>query len=49
VQPQFDPKSANVVANAIHGEVVPMNPLAENAASNLEIMSEKIAEGLREK
>ena len=49
VQPQFDPKSANVVANAIHGRVVPMNPLAENAAENLRIMSERIAEGLREK
>ncbi len=46
VQPQFDPKSANVVANAIHGQVVPMDPLAENAAESLDVMAEKIAEGL---
>ncbi len=48
VQPQFDRKSANVVATAIGGTVVPMDPLAENVADNLRTMSEKIAEGLKE-
>lgn len=42
VQPQFDPKSAQAIANAIHGEVVPLDPLAEDVAANLETMSTKI-------
>jgi zinc transport system substrate-binding protein len=42
VQPQFDPKSAQAIANAIHGEVVPLDPLAEDVAANLEIMASRI-------
>ncbi len=42
VQPQFDPKSAQAIANAIHGEVVPLDPLAEDVAANLETMATKI-------
>ena len=42
VQPQFDPRSAQAIANAIHGEVVPLDPLAEDVAANLEIMATKI-------
>ena len=42
VQPQFDRKSAQAVAHAIGGEVVPLNPLAEDVVTNLKIMAEKI-------
>lgn len=42
VQPQFDPKSARAVANAINGEVVPLDALAEDVVANLEIMAAKI-------
>ena len=42
VQPQFDPKSAQAIANAIHGEVVPLDPLAEDVAANLQLMAAKI-------
>ena len=42
VQPQFDPKSAQAIANAIHGEVVPLDPLAEDVAANLETIATKI-------
>ncbi len=42
VQPQFDPKSAQAVANAINGEVVPLDALAEDVVANLEIMASKI-------
>lgn len=44
VQPQFDPKSAQAIATAIHGEVVPLDPLAEDVAANLQIMSSRIAD-----
>jgi zinc transport system substrate-binding protein len=42
VQPQFDPRSATAVANAIDGEVVPLDPLAEDVVTNLEVMADKI-------
>ncbi|KAF0189837.1 MAG: hypothetical protein FD168_135 [Desulfobulbaceae bacterium] len=47
VQPQFDAKSAQTVATAIHGEVVPLDSLAEDVPANLEIMAEKIKAALR--
>lgn len=46
VQPQFDPKSAQAIANAINGEVVPLDPLAEDVAANLQIMAAKIKTAL---
>ncbi len=46
VQPQFDPKSASVVAAAIGGKVVPLNPLAEDVGENLKIMADRIAQAL---
>jgi zinc transport system substrate-binding protein len=45
-QPQFDPKSAEVVARAIGGRVVPLDPLAYDAAENLEMMAASIAASL---
>jgi len=47
VQPQFDPKSAQTVAQAIHGEVVPLDPLAENVPMNLQTMADKIKAALQ--
>ena len=46
VQPQFDPKSAQTVATAINGEVVPLDPLAEEVLSNIEIMAHKVQAAL---
>ncbi len=46
VQPQFDPRSAESVAQAIGGRVVLLDSLAENVAGNLEIMATKIEQAL---
>ena len=48
VQPQFDRKSAQAVAHAIGGEVVPLDPLSEDVAGNLKIMAEKIQSAFNE-
>ncbi len=48
VQPQFDRKSAQAVARAIGGVVVPLDPLAEDVAANLKIMAEKIESALKQ-
>lgn len=48
VQPQFDPKSAQTVADAIHGKVVPLDPLAEDVPLNLKTMADKIKTALQE-
>lgn len=47
VQPQFDAKSAQAVATAINGEVVPLDPLAEDVLTNLETMAAKIQAALK--
>jgi len=47
VQPQFDPKSAQTVADAIHGEVAPLDPLAEDVVLNLKTMADKIKAALQ--
>jgi zinc transport system substrate-binding protein len=49
VQPQFDPRSAESVATAIGGKVVPLDPLAENAVRNLENMASEIAQALEKR
>jgi len=43
VQPQYDTKSAQAIAAAINGSVLPLDPLAKDAIENLEIMSRAIA------
>ena len=48
VQPQFDRKSAQAIANGIGGEVVPLDPLAEDVVGNLKIMAEKIQSALNQ-
>jgi zinc transport system substrate-binding protein len=46
VQAQFDPRSAKAVAQAIGGEVLSLNPLAENVMENLQKMASTIRSGL---
>jgi len=48
VQPQFSRKSAEAVARAIGGAVVPMDPLARDYMKNLEDMAEKVGNALTE-
>ncbi|MCK4343232.1 MAG: zinc ABC transporter substrate-binding protein [Phycisphaerae bacterium] len=48
VQPQFSKKSAEAVAEAIGGVVVPMNPLARDYLRNLREMAERIKTVLKE-
>lgn len=45
-QPQFDPKSSQAIANAIQGEVVPLDPLAENVVDNIRTMANKVTKAL---
>jgi zinc transport system substrate-binding protein len=47
VQPQFSQDSAERVAQAIDGAVVPINPLAEDWLSNMQTIADRIEEGLR--
>jgi zinc transport system substrate-binding protein len=47
VQPQFSRKSAEVVAKAIGGAVVPINPLSKEYIVNLEKMAAAVEQGLR--
>ncbi len=47
VQPQFSTKSAEQIAKAIDGQVVPINPLAEDWAANLKMVAEKFKAALR--
>ncbi len=46
VQPQFDSKSAKVVAEAIGGRVEPLDPLAADVPANLRRMAREIAGAL---
>jgi zinc transport system substrate-binding protein len=47
VSPQFDTKSADVIAKAIGGVVVPIDPLEKNVLKNLEDVAKKIKNALR--
>ncbi len=47
VQPQFDPKAARAVADAIGGSVVPLDALDEDVVANLQVMAKKIEEALK--
>jgi zinc transport system substrate-binding protein len=43
-QPQYSTRSAEVVAEAINGTVVPLDPLASDYLANLELMAGRVAE-----
>jgi zinc transport system substrate-binding protein len=47
VQPQFSRSAAERVANALDCELVELDPLAGDYLANLEIMADRIAEGLQ--
>jgi zinc transport system substrate-binding protein len=47
VQPQFSAKSAEQIAKAIHGQVLPADPLAEDWTANLRTVAEKFKAALR--
>ena len=47
VQPQFSKKSAELVAEAIGGTVVPMDPLARDVLLNLEEMAKTVAQSFK--
>ncbi|BBO83657.1 cation ABC transporter substrate-binding protein [Desulfosarcina ovata subsp. sediminis] len=47
VQPQFSTKSAGQIAEAIHGQVLPADPLAEDWTGNLRMVAEKFKAALR--
>jgi zinc transport system substrate-binding protein len=49
LQPQFDPHSAEAVARAIGGSVLPMDDLAPDVLGNLSDVAEKIAAALGER
>ncbi len=46
VQPQFDQNAARKIANAIHGEVVPLDPLCRDYIKNMEAMADAILRAL---
>ncbi|MGA2033828.1 MAG: zinc ABC transporter substrate-binding protein [Thermoguttaceae bacterium] len=46
VQPQFDPRGVQAVAEAIGGTVRPLDPLAKDVVANLDDLATKIAEAL---
>lgn len=46
VQPQFSTKSAEAIAEAIGGVVVPMDPLSRGYLKNLEDMADRVAQAL---
>jgi zinc transport system substrate-binding protein len=45
-EPQFNPQSAKVIANAIDGRVVLINALARDYTENLRILSRELAQGM---
>ncbi|HSD58904.1 MAG TPA: zinc ABC transporter substrate-binding protein [Methanotrichaceae archaeon] len=47
VEPQYNPKLAEVIAKEIDGKVVSIDDLAPNYIDNLRVVGEKIAESLR--
>ena len=47
VQPQFDSKSADTVARAINGAVVPIDPLAQEILQNLATITAAIEQALK--
>ncbi|MEA1967871.1 MAG: zinc ABC transporter substrate-binding protein [Thermodesulfobacteriota bacterium] len=49
VQPQFDTRSADKIASAINGVVIPLDPLAKDYIANLQEMALKIRNAFKKK
>ncbi len=47
VQPQFDPRSADAVAQAVGGKAVPLNDMSKDVFANLEEIAEKVKQALK--
>jgi zinc transport system substrate-binding protein len=47
VQEQFNPRSAQALAEQINGQVIPLDPLAENVPENLKKIADAIAGGFK--
>jgi len=47
VEPEFNPKAAEVIAREMNASIVYLDPLAANYLENMRAAGEKIAEGLR--
>jgi zinc transport system substrate-binding protein len=47
IQPQFDPRSAENIAQKIGGKVVPMNDMSKDVLANLQEIAEKIEQGMK--
>jgi zinc transport system substrate-binding protein len=48
VQPEFSTRSAETIAQEINGEVIPINPLMSNWLEEMQRVSQKFVEVLRE-
>ncbi|MBC8208779.1 MAG: zinc ABC transporter substrate-binding protein [Desulfobulbaceae bacterium] len=46
VQPQFDPRSAQIIADATGARIVAIDPLARDVLANITSMAEQLAQGL---
>ena len=47
VQPQFDPRSAQTVAQAIGGAAAPLNDMSKDVLANLEEIAEKVEKSMK--
>jgi zinc transport system substrate-binding protein len=47
VQPQFDPRSAQTVAQAIGGKAAPLNDMSKDVLANLEEIAGKLEQGMK--
>lgn len=47
VSPQFSTRTAETIAKAINGQVVPINPLAEDWLENMRMVADKFRQALR--
>ena len=48
VQPQIDPSSAQTIADAIGGQVITIDPLAEDVLTNLESIAQTLADSFNQ-
>jgi len=46
VSPQFNTRSAETIANEIHGRVIPVDPLAEDYLENMQKIADAFAEAI---
>jgi zinc transport system substrate-binding protein len=47
IQPEFDPKSVQAIADAIHGQVVPINGLGKDIVADMKDIAEKVARSMQ--